>query len=117
MIERTYGVYVDQNNFGRSVNISLFTPGEKLGNYLVLRVDSMSVVEVDDSAEAEPFLTLPIETAQRLFDGLWAIGLRPRMDAQPTGAHLDALNAHINDLRYMANRLVEYVTKPEECGL
>jgi hypothetical protein len=45
------------------------------------------------------FLALPEETAQRLFDELWALGLRPA-DGTGNGGHIQALNNHLNEPVY-----------------
>jgi len=112
MIERNTAVHAESSDFGRAVNLYFYRESGA-GSTEVLRA-SFILAEVEEGSYREPSMALQKEAAQRLFDALWSVGFRSRTDDAPTNGHLDALNAHIKDLRYVANRLVEHVTKPEE---
>lgn len=115
MIERNISVHAEVINFGRAVNLYFYHQGSA-GSTEVLRA-SFTLSVVEEGSFHDPSIELHNEAAQRLFDALFSCGFRPRIDDVPTAGHLSALNAHIQDLRYVTNRLVEHVTKPEECRL
>lgn len=58
-------------------------------------------IETKEGESQAPSLSLSHGAAQELMNRLWSLGLRPR-DGAGTLAHVDAMRAHIEDLRRVA---------------
>lgn len=52
----------------------------------------------NDGIAVDPLTVMPEADAQRLFDDLWAAGLRPTADLGDVSGVLTAKNSHLSDL-------------------
>ena len=58
-------------------------------------------VHVDEGAVVDPFMVMPLETAQLLMDELWGCGLRPSEGTGSAGS-LAATERHLKDMKTIA---------------
>jgi hypothetical protein len=67
-------------------------------------VKNITVEEIQGNQVIEPTFRLNLYDAQKLFDDLYATGLRPSVERNETSAYRQA-QEHINDLRGVVNKL------------
>ena len=112
MLRNATKVYVQTVDWGRRTGIAVVEhtyEGRKLVETM-LRVGEPPVVLNELDAITEPTLSLTKEQAQELFDGLYAIGFRPKIEGKAVG-ELAGVRAHLEDMRALAFDKLE-VTKP-----
>ena len=61
----------------------------------------VEMTHVDEGAVVDPFMVMPLETAQLLMDELWDCGLRPSEGTGSAGS-LAATERHLKDMKTIA---------------
>ena len=61
----------------------------------------VEMVRADEGAIVDPFMVMPLETAQLLMDELWDCGLRPSEGTGSAGS-LAATERHLKDMKTIA---------------
>ncbi len=83
------------------LDVELFGYQKTGGDGRVAIVQPVVLTVIDDNdptIEPHPFLSLTTDSAQRLMDALWDVGLRPTEGTGSAGS-LAATQAHLSDMR------------------
>ena len=67
----------------------------------LLAAKHVEMSHVDEGTVVDPFMVMPLETAQLLMDELWACGLRPSEGTGSAGS-LAATERHLKDMKTIA---------------
>jgi hypothetical protein len=68
-------------------------------------VKDLELDEIEDGFLMPPIASIQPQEVQQLMDELWVAGLRPSEGVASTG-QLEAMNAHVNDMRTIAFKLL-----------
>lgn len=72
----------------------------------VVQLKAVELVPLDADVYADPLVTIGEDAAQNLIDDLWNAGFRPS-EAKTSAGALTATQAHLEDMRRIANRAVD----------
>ena len=79
---------------------------ERRAIFLPTVVEYKTVDKIAIPTEPEPWLQLDVESAQRLMDELWNVGLRPSEGTGSAGS-LAATQKHLNDVRAIVAKTLD----------
>lgn len=106
-------VFAERSMFSRRIEIALFRTITTDTAQIQERAIAVAWAPTPPEAFAqklEPTLSLTAETAQRLMDELWHVGLRPAAGAGSAG-QLAATERHLDDMRRLVAKTMEMELK------
>jgi len=111
-ISRRTQFHAERSSYGRSVRLYgvTYEDGEGVTELQPVSMRRFTCLEWEErtATPQDPFMELRTESAQQLFDALWAAGFRP-VDTTENAGQIKAMGAHLQDMR----ALVRHLTKAE----
>lgn len=92
--------------------LELYAKEELDGKVYAITCVGIQAKEADRTAPWPRFIELPLidSAGQSLFDALWRVGYRPNK-GEASGAHVEALKYHLEDMRTLALRTLDGTTR------